>query len=524
MASAFPIAQSFEGFRRLPPAQKMGLATAVAALASLVAAWWMWSQSPDYQVLYSNLSDRDGGAVVAALAQMNVPYKVADTGGAILVPGAQVHDARLKLASQGLPKGSIVGFELLDGQKLGATQFQEQVAYQRGLEGELARSIQALSAVKAARVHLAIPRATSFLRDQQKPTASVLVNLHPGRSLDRAHVAGIVHLVASSVPELNTRGVSVVDQNGTLLSSSPAEGAALDATQLAYVREIESALARRIEEIIEPIVGAGNVRAQITADVDFSTVESTAETFKPNQAEPAIRAQTVSEKSASGTTIATGVPGAASNAPNAQPQAPDKAGKEGVLKDSSTTYEIDRVVKRERRPTGNVKRLSAAVVVNHSSKTNEDGEVTREALPKEAIEQIQALAREAMGFTEARGDSLNVSQAAFAQPAPVTPVETPFWKDPAMVSTLKDSAKAVGAALLVLYLVFGVLRPLLRSLAAAAPRVEALPGGQDLLESPEKLAGAGAAGNDSIQNVRQLAKQDPKMVANVVKTWVSGGE
>ncbi|MBK6980950.1 MAG: flagellar M-ring protein FliF [Betaproteobacteria bacterium] len=522
MAAHPTVLTTLNGFGRLPPVQKLGFLVAVAAAASLVAAWWLWSQTPDWRVLYSNLSDRDGGAVVNALSQMSVPYKVAEGGGAILVPADQVHDSRLKLASQGLPKGSIVGFEILDGQKLGVTQFQEQVAYQRALEGELSRSVQALAAVAGARVHLAIPRATSFLRESQKPTASVLVNLHPGRSLERAQVAGIVHLVASSVPELTPKGVSVVDQNGALLSSSatPDGTAALDAGQLAYVNQIETAFARRIEEILEPVVGRANVRAQVTADVDFSVQESTAETFRPNASgqEAALRTQSVSENSDGGRGAALGVPGAASNQPAAPPVAAATSSSGSQRRETNTQYEVDRTVKRVRQPVGAVRRLSAAVVVNHRRSTDADGKVTTAALTADEMTQIQSLVKEAIGLNTTRGDTINIANAPFAVEAVAPAEETPLWKDPAHIATAKEVAKNAGVGLLVLYLLLGVLRPILRNLSAAGA-APAAP--LDLIEGESRAL---APGEDPVQAVRAIARQDPKRVANVVKTWVATNE
>ncbi|MFO0208011.1 MAG: flagellar basal-body MS-ring/collar protein FliF, partial [Betaproteobacteria bacterium] len=222
-----------------------------AGAAALLTAVWLWSSAPSYRVLFTNLSDRDGGAIIAQLSQMNIPYKNGD-GGTLLVPQDKVHEARLKLASAGLPKGSVVGFEIMETQRFGVTQFQEQVNYQRALEGELARSIQALAPVSSARVHLALPKQSGFLRDKQPPTASVLLQLHAGKALDRAQVAGIVHLVSASVPEMNPKNVSVVDQHGNLMAS-PRDGsaAALDAAQLDYVGRIESETIRRIEDILE---------------------------------------------------------------------------------------------------------------------------------------------------------------------------------------------------------------------------------------------------------------------------------
>jgi flagellar M-ring protein FliF len=265
-------------FARSPAGRNIIIMVGAALSIALMAGVWMWSQQPDYRVLFSNFSDRDGGAIVASLQQMNIPYKYADGGGAILVPADKVHDARLKLASQGLPKGGNVGFELMENQKLGVSQFHEQVNFQRALEGELARSIQSIAQVQAARVHLALPKASVFVRDQQKPTASVLINLHPGRSLDQQQVNAMVHLVASSVPDLPPKNVSVIDQNGNLLSQNDKQRDAngLDPSQLKYVQELQQSIVKRIESIISPIVGPDNVRAEATADVDFSHTEQAA--------------------------------------------------------------------------------------------------------------------------------------------------------------------------------------------------------------------------------------------------------
>jgi flagellar M-ring protein FliF len=275
-------------------------------------------------VLFTSLSDRDGGAVIASLTQMNVPYKFAPGGGAILVPEERVHDARLKLASQGLPRGGTVGFELIENQRFGVTQFQERLNFQRGLEGELARSIQSLAAVQSARVHLALPAQNGFLREKQKPTASVLLSLHPGRTIDRTQVAGIVHLVASSVPDLAPKQVSVIDQSGTLLSSDgESMGNGLDASQINYVRRMETSFSQRVLDILEPIVGGGNVRAQVTADVDFTQSESTAEQYRPNQAgAPASVRSTQLVESNARDAAAQGVPGALSNQPAPRATAP----------------------------------------------------------------------------------------------------------------------------------------------------------------------------------------------------------
>ena len=507
---------ALEGLLRLPARSRLGFGIGLAALVAVAVAAWLWSRTPDWRVLYSNLSDRDGGAIVAQLAQMGVPYRIAEGGSAILVPAAQVHDARLRLAAQGLPRGSVVGFELLENQRLGATQFQEQVNFQRGLEGELARTIQSLAAVRAARVHLAIPKTTGFLRERQKPSASVLVALHPGRTLERAQVAGIVHLVASSVPELSPRAVTIVDQHGALLSA-PGEGGALDAAQLAYQRELEADYVRRILDIVEPVVGRGNVRAQVSLDLDFSENQSTAESFRPNQdgKEAAVRSQSSNEAWDPAARAAAGVPGVASNQPGAAAAAV-AAGPSGLARREATVqYELDRTVRLVRQPAGAVKRVSAAVVVNHR-RTVEEGKVVYAPLREEELAQIASLVREAIGFQKDRGDALSLANAPFsAEEAPALE-EPPFWKRPETLAYATEAAKSVLAVAVVLALAFGLLRPLLAALATPPPAPPAETAAQGApAASPARPV------EDRLASARALARQDPKVVANVVKSWVS---
>ncbi len=515
-------------FIQLPARNKAGAIFGAAALIALVVGALLWGRTPDYRILYTNLSDRDGGAVLAALTQMNVPYKFQEGGGAVLVPADMVHDARLRLASQGLPKGSIVGFELLESQKLGATQFQEQINYQRGLEGELARSIQSVASVQSARVHLAIPKSSAFLRDQQKPTASVLVALHPGRTLDRAQVAGIVHLIASSVPELTPKNVSVLDQSGNLLSTQH-EGIGLDPQQLSYLQTLEEGFNKRILDILEPIVGAGNVRARVTADVDFSLQESTAETYKPNPApdQAAIRSQSVNEHTNGSSAQAQGVPGAASNQPGAVAGQTTPGAVNGK-KESVVNYEVDKTIRHQKNPTGVIRRLSAAVVVNHRRTAGADGKATLTALTKEQMEQINALTREAMGFTKDRGDSLNVANAAFNTEELPPAAEVPVWRNPEYISLAKEGGKGLCAVLVVLYALFGIIRPLVRQLSSP-PRMALPPADAAHADAESKRAidqnghsvAADTASTAQLDAPRQITQSDPKIVANVIRTWVA---
>ena len=535
----------------LDRAQRMRLGAGVALLVAAAVAAVVMGRQPDYRVLFSNLGDKDGGAVVAQLSQMNVPYKYSEGGGAILIPAERVHDVRLRLATQGLPKGSVAGFELMESNKFGMTQFQERLNFQRGLEGELTRSIQALSSVQSARVHLALPNQNGFFREQQKPSASVLVSLHPGRILDRAQLAGIVHLVASSVPELAPSAVSVLDDTGKLLSQSPdsTAGAEINAQQLLYVQQLEQQYSRRIMDILEPVVGRDNVKAQVTAEVDFSQTESTSEQFRPNQTpdSSAVRSQQVLESRGSATKTATGVPGAVANqppAPSAAPinganPAPNAGGQQGTeeqtnKRESTTNYEVDKTVKVVRGSTGAVKRLSAAVVVNYQS-AEDKGKTVTKALTPEQIEQMTALVRETIGFNRERGDSVNLMNTPF-QVAAVPATDTPLWKQPEVVDLAKTFAWPVGAVLFAALVLMGLVRPALKGSAPAkATAAKPVAGGQlDALEAetPERPALAAPSRKDEVlpatpeqlrlEDARVLAKENPVAVANILKTWLNG--
>ncbi len=529
------------------PTEKLGLAALLqssgarvalmaggaAAIVALMAGIWFWGQQPNYRVLFANYSDRDGGAIVAALQQMNVPYQIADGGGAILVPEKQVHDVRLKLASQGLPKGGSVGFELMENQKLGTSQFLEQVNFQRALEGELARTIQALANVQAARVHLAMPKASVFLRDQQKPTASVLLNLHPGRSLEPQQVSAIVHLVASSVPELPVSGVTVVDQNGNLLSETgkPKSANQLDPTQIKYREEMQQAIARRIESILTPIVGAPNVRAEVSADIDFSVSEQAAESYRPNGTpeSTAIRSQHQSESQSTGSAAPGGVPGALSNTPpqpatapvTNPPQPPAQANAQppgSRQKDSTINYEVDKTLRVTQQPMGGIRRLSVAVVVNHRTELDKKGKPVTRALTDEEKTQLTDLVKEAMGYDKERGDTLNVVNSAFVSTPPEAIPDVPLWKDPDNIALAKEAGRYLLIIAAIAFLYFKQLKPLLARMREP-PKPAAGPVEPILAEDGELLPASPAKASD-LELARLAAKEDPRMVAYVVKNWV----
>jgi len=538
----------------LAPAQRMRLALGLALLVVIGVVGIVMGRQAEWRVLYANLGDKDGGAVLAQLSQMNVPYKHAEGGAAILVPADRVHDTRLRLATLGLPKGSVAGFEMMEANRFGMTQFQERLTFQRGLEGELTRSIQALSSVQTARVHLALPNQNGFFREQQKPSASVLVSLHPGRTLDRSQLAGIVHLVASSVPELTPAAVSVLDDSGKLLST-PADGSAggaADGQQLQYVQQLEQLYTKRILDILEPVLGRKNVKAQVTAEMDFSQTESTSESHRPNQTpdSSAVRSQQVVESgvgAAAGAPPA-GVPGATSNQPpgaatapiNAPPQALAAAGAgngtagavgAGAKRESIINYEVDKTVRVVRGGTGLVKRISAAVVLNHQSVTDDKGKTVTTPLSAEQIEKMTALVRETVGFNKERGDSVNVLNTLFATERQ-TVVDVPLWKQPDIQDMARSLAWPLGTLLFASLVLLGVVRPALKALAQVPSPSAASQGGQlntlvaDEPERPPLLASpaVGAVGASAeqlrLEDARKLTRDNPAAVANIVKGWM----
>jgi flagellar M-ring protein FliF len=545
-----------ETLTRMSNTQKVVVMVSIAAFIALLVASSSWLKHADYKVLFSNITERDGGAIISALEQLNVPYRFNDGGGAILVPSDKVHEVRLRLASQGLPKGGGVGFELMENQKFGISQFAEQVNYQRGLEGELSRTIQSIGAVQSARVHLAIPKPTVFVREEQKPSASVLLYLYPGRTLEPAQVAGIQNLVAASVPQLPVNNVTLLDQSGAMLSQlkSKLMEAGLDPTQIKYVQEIEASVIKRIEDILTPIVGPGNSRVQVAADVDFSQSEQTAESHRPNTTPPeiSIRSQQTSE-TASATPSAQGVPGALSNqppvpatAPLTQPAVPgagqaapggppvpgqlNAAGVQASIasvgqpistrKDSTINYEVDKTIRHTKQSVGTIKRLSAAVVVNHRK---EVGKATAKPLSDIEIKQINDLVKEAMGFSKDRGDTISVANAPFTA-IDKNDSGLPLWKDPEILSIAKDLIKYGAIAGIIAYLLLGVARPLLKSMLESLPKAHSKSTGSQLNiiadDEEEDLGPSPAATLDKkIEQARDIAQQDPKIVANIIKDW-----
>lgn len=535
----------------LDQGQRMRLALGIVLFVAIGVIGLVMGRQAEWRVLYANLADKDGGAIIAQLSQMNVPYKHSEGGNAILVPADRVHDTRLRLATQGLPKGSVAGFEMMEANRFGMTQFQERLTFQRGLEGELTRTIQALSSVQSARVHLALPNQNGFFREQQKPSASVLVSLNAGRSLDRNQLAGIVHLVASSVPEMSPSAVTVLDDTGKLLST-PVDGAngvagGTDAQQLQYVQQLEQLYSRRVLDILEPIVGRQNVKAQVTAELDFSQTEQTSESHKPNQTpdSSAIRSQQLVETTNGAAGGPAGVPGATSNQPPAPSTAPVNgpaqtltaagSGAAGATasskRESIINYEVDKTIKVVRAGTGVIKRLSAAVVVNYKSTTDERGKTTTTPLSDQQLEKMTALVRETIGFSQERGDSVNLMNAPFAQEK-MALSEPPFWKQPELQDLARSFAWPVGTLLFGVLVLLGVIRPALKAVvrssgAQRANQLDAVLSEQT--DRPQLMAPRRTSepqpptsGELALEDARKLTRDNPAAVAGIVKTWING--
>ncbi|EMF7827099.1 TPA: flagellar basal-body MS-ring/collar protein FliF [Yersinia enterocolitica] len=549
---------------RLRANPKIPLLIAAAAAVAILVALMLWAKSPDYRVLYSNLNDRDGGDIVTQLTQLNIPYRFADNGGALLIPADKVHETRLRLAQQGLPKGGAVGFELLDQEKFGISQFSEQVNYQRALEGELARTIGTLGPVLNVRVHLAMPKPSLFVREQKSPTASVTLALQPGRALDDGQINAIVYMVSSSVAGLPPANVTVVDQTGRLLTQSDSAGRDLNAAQLKFTNEVENRFQRRIETILAPMVGSGNVHAQVTAQVDFASREQTDEEYKPNQAanQGAVRSQQVSTSEQLGGTNVGGVPGALSNQPSATPVAPievpqatpaagsgaaanaanaanrpataarQTATSSNSRHDQTTNFEVDRTIRHTQQQAGMVQRLSVAVVVNYGS----DKAGKPIALSKDQLAQVESLTREAMGFSTVRGDTLNVVNTPFNATDDASGSNLPFWQQPSFFDQLLN----IGRYLLILLVAWILWRKLVRPLiakkqeadkAAASVNniVQAAQTTETAKQTKEELAlrkknQQRVSAEVQAQRIRELADKDPRIVALVIRQWMSNDQ
>jgi flagellar M-ring protein FliF len=541
LVKADEMTQGFAGMNSLNAFRQVGLLLGLAASVAIGVTVVLWSWSPNYGVLYGALEEQDVSTVLDALRQNGIDAKMDETTGAVLVPSGKIHEARIKLASMGLPKGVSAGFDALDEKNnFGVSQFMEKARYQRALEVELARTISSLSNVKTARVHLAIPRQSVFVRNRKKASASVVVNLFPGRSLEQGQVAAIMHMVSSSVPNLDTGQVTIVDQKGELLTNGESDRAlAMTGAQFEYTTRLEKSYIERIERLLEPMLGPEAVRAQVTADIDFTVSERTQESYNPDT--PALRSDQTTVEQSTGA-VNGGIPGALSNEPPAAATTPDATatdnGGNGASAPSTSNrreirnYELDKTISHTRFSMGRLHRLSVAVVVDDKVNVAGDGNTTRMPRTPEELDRLTDLVKKAVGFNAQRGDTVNVMNSSFTvPPAPEPLPEVPIWEQ----AWAQDLLKKVLGAVLVIVMLFGVLKPIMRSLASHAKSMPALPRG------PEGGAAAGMAedtlslGNEAavpalsapggyeqnMMTANKAVEQDPKLVAQVVKNWVA---
>ncbi|MBW4207217.1 flagellar M-ring protein FliF [Enterobacter cloacae subsp. cloacae] len=528
---------------------KLLLVICGAAALSVIIALMFWAKEPDYRVLFSNISDEEGGAIVAQLSQLNVPYRIDTPGGVIMVPASQVHEVRMKLAQQGLPKGGGVGFELLDQEKFGVSQFTEQVNYQRALEGELARTIENLGPIQSARVHLATPKPSMFVREQKKPTASVTVNLLQGRTLDDSQVVAITHLISSAVTGLAAGSVTIVDQRGNLLTQSGLRG--LQTAHLKYTSEIETDYQQRIQRILAPLVGDENIRAQVTAQIDFTEQEQTQEQYQPNSdpEKMAIRSRQASLSEQGNSRGASGVPGAYCSTPPAPATAPltqplntpaddkkekttsNSANREPAQpynnrSDETTNFEVDRTLIHTKSNAGRIQRLSVAVVINHLPQGEEGkpGPISEAELTR-----INALVKEAIGFNASRGDSVNILNSAFngvvEEPVP------PFWEQDRFYALLMAIARYLVIAIIAWVMWRKLVQPAwIRHQETTLRRLEMEKEAREEEIAAKKRAAEKINRDRAQQRVdtelngqqlRELAEQEPRVIALVIRQWMS---
>ncbi len=552
-ASSGMAVSALDGLGGLGVIKQIGLMVGLAASIALGIGVALWYQEPDFRPLYTDISHLEASQVADLLQRENIRFKVDTASGMLLVESDQIHQARMKLAAEGFPSGNTLGYELLDKeQAFGTSQFMEKTRYYRSIEGELARTVSSMNSVRNARVHLAIPKRSVFVNDTRKPSASVFVELYPNQKIDRMQVSSIVNLVASSVPELEGKHVTVVDQRGQLLSETDADSEiVMAAKQLEYQKQMEEQYIQRIESILEPIIGHDGFKVQVSADIDFSKTEQTSEFFNPDL--PAVRSEQTLSEVVGANGAAAGIPGALSNQPPGAATAPEQAAGAGkaesvangnVREQATRNFELDRTISHTLHAMGGVKRLTVAVVLDDKfappAADAASKEVQRVPMTPEDIERISTLVRGAIGFNVARGDSVSVVNQSFRKFTLADEVVIPepeLWEQP----WFWDLVKRAGGFLIFTFLIFGVLRPILKKLADTGrsdelAALESKLGGGLLGEeggsvsnpqvtltgaSNPLLPGPDASYDQQLDAVKSMVAEDPRRVAQVVKTWIA---
>jgi flagellar M-ring protein FliF len=544
--SAEKTGAAIQRLQELPVVRQFGTLLTIAGAVAVGLMVFFWSQKPDFTPLYTGLDAKGTAEATDMLRAAQIPFKLDQSTGAISVPEEHLHDARLKLAAGGAVDSGRLGFEMMERDPgFGVSQFVENARYQHALEIELARTINTLRPVHDVRVHLAIPKPSAFTRQREVASASVVLDLRAGTTLERNQVDAIIHLVASSIPDLSPERVTVVDQGGRMLTQSdPNSQEALSAAQFDQVRRQETSFNARIRELLEPLTGPGRVNAEVAVDLDFSVSEEARETFLNDPAK--IRAEQVSQTTVAGSEGPEGVPGAAANTPPGPAAAAAPAAKAPLETASSATrnFEMDRTLQHTRQPAGRIRRLTAAVLVDHVPRAGANGKVTMVPLDQATLTRVEALVKEAVGFDAKRGDSVSVMNAAFVPPEVVPPADVPLWENPLLQNPMvRDIARFALGTLVVLVLLFAVIRPALRQIINPAAKrskestvdVTVVDPDDNLEtdtialdhqvdpESQQRVL-ASTAYEDRLRNAREAVKNDSKQVAQVMKDWVAVDE
>ena len=532
--------QWFDRLQSLQITRRLGLMAMIAVAVAAGLFVFFWSQKPGMVPLYTGLDQKATAEATDLLRAAQIPFELDPATGGITVPEKNLHDARLKLAGSGLTDSGRLGFELMERDPgFGVSQFMENARYQHSLETELSRTINTLRPVRDSRVHLAIPKPSAFTRQRDVASASVVLELRVGQQLERGQIDAIVHMVAASIPDLAAERVTVVDQSGRMLSvSDPNSEAAVNAAQFEQVRRQETSFNQRIRELLEPMTGPGRVNPEVSVDMDFSVIEEARELY--NGEPQKIRSEQTSENSTS-TQGPQGVPGAASNTPPgaaaAAPAAAAAAPTE-TSRNATRNYELDRTLQHTRQPAGRIKRVSVAVLLDNVPRPGANGKTTEQPLSAAELTRVEALVKQAVGFNAERGDTVSVMNAPFVRE--VTPVEGPKWWE---LPQVQDGLRLLLGAIVVLALVFGVLRPALRSITGSPKKAlgndslephsadvqlvddgEGLPAlGSDRLNlsGQEPLALPVDSYEERLRMAREAVKTDSKHVAQVVKGWVA---
>lgn len=506
-----------------PLSRKIALAAVTAISLGVFAFIILQARTADYQLLYGNLAESDASAMVEWLKGQNVPYQLTNNGHNILIPAKSVYETRLSLASAGLPQGGGVGFEIFDKQSFALTDFVQKVNYSRALQGELARTIASLGPVQTARVHLALPEKRLFKDQQQPATASVIIKLAPGKRLAEAQIEGIVHLVSSSIEGLNPDQVTVIDQNGNVLSRTGKKGLSgnLSPDMLEFQMQVEHRLEDRAQALLDKSLGAKNAMVRVSATLDFAQTEKTEETFNPD--EPVIRSEQQSEEK-SGSEITGGVPGVQSNLESNSTQTAG-ATPPSSRSQRTTNYEISKVVSKTTNPVGTVSKLSVSVLVADKTTPAKDKEPAKTEPRSEAeLKALENMVASALGLDKNRGDKIEVTSMPFLESAEGGEKEgvaanmlyqyIPFFRYGLLV---------LGGALLYFLMIRPLMKTLKRDVTQHYKTVEQMEAEQakgGIKAGGRDVPGATTGPKDPLTKIQTDVDSDPVFSAHVLKSWI----